>query len=44
VRDGDRIVLTDAAGNKATLAQAGETRSNGVVHRIDAVMMPSQPG
>jgi uncharacterized surface protein with fasciclin (FAS1) repeats len=44
VRDGDRIVLTDAAGNKATLAKADETRSNGVVHRIDAVMMPGQPG
>jgi uncharacterized surface protein with fasciclin (FAS1) repeats len=42
-RDGDRIVLTDAAGNKATLAPEDETRSNGVVHRIDAVMMPSQP-
>lgn len=40
-REGDRIVLTDSAGTKATLAQEDETRSNGVVHRIDAVMMPS---
>lgn len=40
-RDGDKIVLTDGAGNKATLAQADETRSNGVVHRIDTVLMPS---
>lgn len=40
-REGDRIVLTDSAGTKATLAQQDETRSNGVVHRIDAVMMPS---
>lgn len=39
-RDGDRIVLTDAAGNKATLAAQDETLSNGVVHRIDAVMLP----
>jgi uncharacterized surface protein with fasciclin (FAS1) repeats len=42
-RAGDKIVLTDAAGNKATLAQADETRSNGVVHRINTVMMPAKP-
>ncbi len=39
-REGDKIVLTDSAGNRATLAQADETRSNGVVHRIDAVLTP----
>ena len=41
-REGDRIVFTDASGNKATMAQADETRSNGVVHGIDAVMMPAK--
>ncbi|HEU0310151.1 MAG TPA: fasciclin domain-containing protein [Sphingomicrobium sp.] len=39
-REGDRIVLSDSAGTKATLAGPDETRSNGVVHHIDAVMMP----
>ena len=43
-RDGGKIVLTDAAGAKATVTQADEKRSNGVVHRIDTVLMPAQAG
>jgi uncharacterized surface protein with fasciclin (FAS1) repeats len=39
-REGDAIVITDGAGTKGTLG-ADEKRSNGVIHRIDAVMMPS---
>lgn len=39
-RSGQSIVLADAAGTKATVASADETRSNGVIHRIDAVLMP----
>ena len=43
-REGDKIVLTDAAGTKATVTQADDKRSNGVVHHIDAVLMPSKAG
>ena len=39
-KEGDKIVLTDVAGNRATVADTDENRSNGVVHRIDAVLMP----
>ena len=42
-KDGDKVVLTDAAGRKATVTQADEQYSNGVVHRVDALLMPSQP-
>ncbi len=41
-RDGGTIALADAAGGKATITRADETRSNGVVHHIDAVLMPRQ--
>lgn len=41
-REGDKIVLTDSAGRKATIAKADETLANGVVHRVDAVLMPSK--
>jgi len=40
-KDGDKFVLTDAAGTKAAIAGKEDVRSNGVVHRIDAVLMPS---
>lgn len=40
-KEGDKIVLTDAAGGKATITKADETRANGVVHRTDAVLMPA---
>lgn len=43
-RDGDRIVLTDGGGGRATIAEADQQRSNGVVHRIDTVLTPPQPG
>lgn len=39
-KDGGKIVLTDAAGTKASIVGNEETRSNGVVHRIDAVLAP----
>jgi uncharacterized surface protein with fasciclin (FAS1) repeats len=42
-KDGDKIVLTDAAGHKATVTQADDQFSNGVVHHVDAVLMPSKP-
>jgi uncharacterized surface protein with fasciclin (FAS1) repeats len=41
-RDGERIVLIDSAGNRATIARGDERRSNGVVHYIDGVLMPGE--
>jgi len=41
-KEGGKIVLTDAAGNKSTVTQADQNFSNGVVHRISAVLMPSK--
>jgi uncharacterized surface protein with fasciclin (FAS1) repeats len=40
-RDGNAIVLADGAGGKATVTQADDKRSNGVIHRVDGVLMPS---
>ena len=41
-KDGGKTVITDAAGHKATITQADDKYSNGVVHHIDAVLMPSK--
>ncbi len=41
-KDGGKTVLTDAAGHKATITQADELYSNGVVHHIDALLMPGK--
>ncbi|KQT83965.1 fasciclin domain-containing protein [Aurantimonas sp. Leaf443] len=38
--EGDKLVVTDAKGGKATVTQADVMQSNGVVHVIDAVLMP----
>jgi uncharacterized surface protein with fasciclin (FAS1) repeats len=43
-REGGKVVLTDAAGAKATVTKADEKRSNGVVHHIDTVLMPAKTG
>ena len=43
-KEGDKIVLTDAAGNKATVVIADEKRSNGIVHEIDTVLSPAKSG
>ncbi len=40
-RSGESIVLADAAGTKAMVTEADGQRSNGVIHRIDAVLMPA---
>lgn len=37
--EGESVVLTDEAGNKAKVVQADVDASNGVVHIIDAVVM-----
>jgi len=41
VEDG-KVTVTDAKGNSATVVQADVMSSNGVVHVIDAVLMPSK--
>jgi uncharacterized surface protein with fasciclin (FAS1) repeats len=41
-REGDKIVITDPAGGKATVSKADERYTNGVVHRISGVLMPEQ--
>jgi uncharacterized surface protein with fasciclin (FAS1) repeats len=41
-REGDKIVLIDGGGHKATLAKTDETLANGVVHRADAVLIPAK--
>lgn len=40
IREGNAIIITDEAGTKARLAGEEQQRSNGVIHHIDAVMMP----
>ena len=39
--DGDNVVLTDAAGNTATVTMTDVDASNGTIHAIDTVLMPS---
>ncbi|MGB3797258.1 MAG: fasciclin domain-containing protein [Alteraurantiacibacter sp.] len=38
--DGDNVVLQDAQGNTATVSMTDVDASNGVIHVIDAVLMP----
>ena len=40
-REGDKIVFADAAGTKSIVTTADQKRSNGVVHQVDSVLMPS---
>jgi len=41
-KDGGKTVLTDSAGHKATITQADEQFTNGVVHHIDGLLMPAK--
>jgi uncharacterized surface protein with fasciclin (FAS1) repeats len=43
-REGGKTVLTDATGDKAVITKADEQYSNGVVHHVDAVLMPAKAG
>lgn len=43
-REDGKLVFTDAAGGKATVTKADQTRSNGVVHEVDSVLSPAKPG
>lgn len=38
--DGDKIILEDGAGNKATVIKADIPSSNGTLHIVDTVLMP----
>lgn len=40
-KDGGKIVLTDASGGKATIVEANQKKSNGVVHFVDAILTPA---
>ncbi len=39
-RDGGKVVLIDSAGHKAVVTRADDQYSNGVVHHVDALLMP----
>lgn len=39
-KNGDAILLTSASGNKAMVTQADVGQSNGMIHVIDAVLVP----
>ena len=43
-KNGGKTVLTDGAGHKATITAGDEQYTNGVVHHVDALLMPSKPG
>ena len=40
-KDGDAILIADGAGTQARVVASDEKKSNGVIHRIDTVLMPS---
>jgi uncharacterized surface protein with fasciclin (FAS1) repeats len=42
-KDGGKTMIADASGHKATLTQADDQFTNGVVHHIDAVLIPAKP-
>lgn len=43
-KDGGKTILTDSEGRKATITQGDEQYTNGVVHHIDALLMPAKTG
>jgi uncharacterized surface protein with fasciclin (FAS1) repeats len=43
-KDGGKTVLTDSEGHKATITGGDEQYTNGVVHHVDALLMPAKPG
>jgi uncharacterized surface protein with fasciclin (FAS1) repeats len=43
-KEGGKTVLTDSTGHKATITGGDEQYTNGVVHHIDALLMPAKPG
>ena len=41
-KEGGNTVITDSAGHKATITGGDQQFTNGVVHQVDAVLMPSK--
>jgi uncharacterized surface protein with fasciclin (FAS1) repeats len=41
-KDGTKTVLSDSTGHKATITKGDEQYTNGVVHHIDAILMPGK--
>jgi uncharacterized surface protein with fasciclin (FAS1) repeats len=41
-REGDAFVVSDAAGGRARITVPDRRQSNGVIHQIDAVLMPAR--
>ena len=41
-KEGGNTVITDSAGHKATITKGDEQFTNGVVHEVDAVLMPAK--
>jgi uncharacterized surface protein with fasciclin (FAS1) repeats len=41
-KEAGNTVITDAAGHKAVITGADQKYSNGVVHMVDGVLMPSK--
>jgi uncharacterized surface protein with fasciclin (FAS1) repeats len=39
-KDGDKVVLTDAQGNRATIVRGDIAASNGLIHVVDGVLRP----
>ncbi|MEA3017863.1 MAG: hypothetical protein QOI38_2585 [Sphingomonadales bacterium] len=39
-REGNALVVTDPSGGRARVVQADRIQSNGVIHRVDALLMP----
>jgi uncharacterized surface protein with fasciclin (FAS1) repeats len=42
-KDGGKTVLTDSSGHMATITNGDQQFTNGVVHQVDAVLMPNKP-
>jgi len=41
-KEGGKTVISDSAGNKATITAGDQQFTNGVVHQVDAVLMPAK--
>ena len=41
-KDGGKIVLSDSSGGKATIVEADQKRTNGVVQYVDAILKPGE--
>ena len=42
-KEGGKTIIADSSGHKATVTQGDEQFTNGVVHHIDALLVPAKP-